>query len=70
MDLISFLHKRGELSRRAFSGAFKFLVFAQDQKGYIDFEEIHLGLQFGADLTEWEVNAHTELIYGKCLFEF
>jgi hypothetical protein len=68
MDLISFLLKRGELSRRAFSGAFKFLVFAQDQKGYIDFEEIHLGLQFGGDLSEGEVHAHAELIYGNLLF--
>ena len=65
MDIASYLTRRGQVSLQALLCAYGFLSESQNQRGYIEFDEIHQGLRLGADLSAIEVDVHSAIIYGK-----
>ena len=70
MDITAFLTRRGQISLQAMLCAYGFLSESQIQRGFIEFHEIHQGLQMGADLSAAEVDAHSSILYGKQLNQF
>ena len=68
MDITAFLTRRGQISLQALLCAYGFLSESQNQRGYIEFDEIHQGLRLGADLSAAEVDVHSAIIYGKFNF--